>query len=80
LRFESGRHLVKPETIREMYAKTLPLLQSNLGQIDLLYFVDAGSRQAIPIATYDRLKNKLKIEELNCLWFNEKVRLFITNR
>ncbi len=73
LRFESGRHLVKPETIRERYATTLPLLQSNLEQIDSIYFIDADEEQVRPIAIFDRLKDKLEITEHKCTWFNEKV-------
>jgi predicted ABC-type ATPase len=80
LRFESGRHLVKPETIREMYVNTIPLLQANLGQIDSLSFVDGGSGQARPIATYDCLKNKLALLDSECAWFNEKVYPIINGR
>ena len=80
LRFESGRHLVRPETIREMYANTIPLLQANLAQIDSLSFVDSGGGQARPIATYDRLKNKLELIESKCAWFHEKVYPIINTR
>jgi predicted ABC-type ATPase len=53
LRFEGGRHLVKPETIREMYANTLPLLQANWAQMNSIYFVDVDNTKVNTIATYD---------------------------
>lgn len=78
LRFESGRHFVKPETIREMYANTLPLLQSNLEQIDSVYFINADQQRARVVASYDRLNKNLKLIDSQCTWFNEKVRQFFT--
>jgi predicted ABC-type ATPase len=76
-RFESGRHLVTPETIREMYSNTLPLLHSNLKHIDSINFIDAGGAEPMPIAVYDHLKNELQIKEKECAWFNENVCPFI---
>ena len=77
-RFESGRHLVKPDTIREMYDNTLPLLQQYFGQIASVYFVNVTQFEISLAAFYDRLENKLKIVDAQCTWFNEKVHPFIS--
>ena len=78
LRFEAGRHLVKPEIIREMYANTLPLLQSNLEQIDSIRFINADKERATVVASYDCLNKNLKLINSHCSWFYEKVHPFIT--
>jgi predicted ABC-type ATPase len=76
-RFESGRHLVKPDTIREMYENTLPLFQKHFEQLESAYFVNATKLEVGPVASYDRLSNKLELINPQCTWFNEQVHPFI---
>jgi predicted ABC-type ATPase len=77
-RFEGGRHLVKPETIREMYDNTLPLLKQHLEQIASVYFVNVTKFEVSLVAFYDCVDDKLQMVEQDCAWFNEKVRQFFT--
>lgn len=77
LRHESGRHLVKPETIRTMYANTLPLLKANFGAIDLLTLVNVEADAISAIAVYDKKANKLVIREHPAKWFNNDLYPFI---
>jgi predicted ABC-type ATPase len=54
-RYESGRHLVEPETIDEMYANTLPLLKANFEAVDHLILLDANRHDELnPVAEYDK--------------------------
>jgi|SRR6185503_6052618 len=78
-RFESGRHFVKPETIREMYENTLPLFQQHFDQMGSAYFVNVTKLEFGPVASYDRISDKLQLINSKCAWFNEKVYPFISS-
>ncbi len=80
LRFETGRHYVKPDTIREMHSNTIPLLEAHFDQIDSIQFINANSEGLGLVSVYDRQKNSLKLLEPKCPWFYDEVYPFITAR
>jgi len=66
LRFESGRHLVKPDTIREMFTNTLPLLKKNFDSIDHLMLVNTDNNYVYTVAEYRKADKALNIIDNNC--------------
>ncbi|MDB5090956.1 MAG: putative ABC-type ATPase [Mucilaginibacter sp.] len=80
-RHESGRHLVKPEIIREMYANTLPLLKDNFDAIDGLILLDANDDMGLTlIANYEKEAGQLSVHNDGANWFNNDLKPFIESR
>jgi predicted ABC-type ATPase len=77
LRFENGRHLVKPDTVREMFANTLPLLKKNFDSIDHLVLINADNNYIHTVAEYQKDDKSLNIVDNNCKWFKEDLAPFI---
>ena len=76
--YESGLHLVTPETITEMYNNTIPLLKANFDSIDNLKLIDATRQNDfLTIATYDKANKKLDLRDQNPDWFKNDLRPFI---
>lgn len=80
LRFENGRHLVKPDTVREMFANTLPLLKENFDSTDYLTFVNVDNNYIHAVAQYQKSNKSLNIMENNCTWFRDDLAPFIYNK
>lgn len=64
IRHENGLHLVEPETVREMYRNTIPLLKKNMGLVSALSCVDVkragpGKRACLE---FDSLKGILRVK------------------
>jgi len=80
-RFKSGRHLVEPKTIQEMYLNTLPLLKDNFEAIDYLMLLDVNRFKKItPVATYIKEQKSFDISDNTPEWFRNDLQLFIQNR
>jgi len=80
-RYESGRHLVKPEVIREMYANTIPLLKSNFYMIDELVLLDSNNHgELILVANYEKETNQLIIHDDSPDWFSKDLKPFLKGR
>ncbi|HWZ05084.1 MAG TPA: hypothetical protein VNX40_15815 [Mucilaginibacter sp.] len=78
IRHESGLHLVKPETITEMYNNTLPLLKANFDSIDNLSLIDASRKNDFfTVAEYSKAAKKLELRGQNPDWFKNDLRSFI---
>jgi len=78
IRFESGLHLVKPETITEMYNNTIPLLKANFDAIDNLSLIDATEENDfLTVAEYSKAAKKLELRGQNPDWFKNDLKLFI---
>ena len=77
IRFESGRHLVKPETIREMYQNTIPLLKANFQFIDHLLLIDIDHNTVNRIAEFSKEKQLLTIYSDKSDWFRSELKPFI---
>jgi predicted ABC-type ATPase len=80
LRFENGRHLVKPDTIKEMFANTLPLLKKNFDSIDHLMLINADNNYLYTVAEYQKADMSFNIVDNNCKWFKEDLAVFIYSR
>lgn len=77
-RYESGRHLVEPETIDKMYNNTLPLLKTNFDAVDHLILLNAKRPdELIPVAEYDKEAASFDILDDSPLWFKDNPMLFI---
>ena len=77
-RYESGRHLVEPGTIEEMYANTLPLLKDNLDAVDYLMLVDVNRLNELnPIGEYFKDENRLSILDNRPIWSKDNLLPFI---
>ncbi|GAA0882171.1 hypothetical protein GCM10009120_07680 [Sphingobacterium siyangense subsp. cladoniae] len=63
IRHENGLHLVLPETIREMYQNTIPLLIENIEIFSSITGIDVVRDTIViePFLKFDRLKQELKI-------------------
>jgi predicted ABC-type ATPase len=80
IRYESGLHLVKPETITEMYNNTIPLLKDNFDSIDNLSLVDANEENDFfTVATYNKASKKLELRNQSPNWFKNDLQPFIEN-
>jgi len=77
IRYESGRHLVKPETVKEMYKNTIPLLKSNFTEIDNLAIINVKAHDLSVVAQYSKAKKALKLLDDQCSWFNEELLPFV---
>jgi predicted ABC-type ATPase len=78
IRHESGLHLVKPETITEMYNNTLPLLKANFNSVDNLSLIDANeNNDFFTIANYNKIDRRLESRDHNCDWFANDLKPFI---
>lgn len=70
LRFKNGRHLVKPETIEQMYSNTLPLLKSNFDLIDHLVLVDTNPANEFNlVAMYNKEQKTFVVYDHSPAWF-----------
>ena len=80
-RYESGRHLVEPHIIEEMYTNTLPLLKANFQAIDNLMLLNASRYDELtPIAAYRRSENELEILDDSPKWFINDLYPFFHNQ
>jgi predicted ABC-type ATPase len=78
IRHESGLHLVKPETIEEMYNNTIPLLKANFIAIDKLTLVDATTQNDFfTVAEYSKETKQLELRDQSPNWFKNDLRAFI---
>jgi predicted ABC-type ATPase len=77
LRHDAGRHLVKPETVVEMYRNTIPLLKENFEYIDSLTLIDISFDSVAIIAKYDKAEKLLYLFDDKCQWFNNELYPFI---
>jgi len=78
IRYESGLHLVMPETVAEMYDNTIPLLKANFDSIDNLNLIDATRRNDfLTVATYNKALKKLQQSNQNPDWFKNDLKPFI---
>lgn len=77
-RYKSGRHLVLPDTIREMYANTLPLLKANFASVDHLRLIDVSKSNGVSaVAEYSKEAKELKIRNQRPNWFQNELKPFI---
>ncbi|WP_377023095.1 hypothetical protein [Mucilaginibacter angelicae] len=80
-RHERGRHLVKPEIIREMYANTIPLLKDNFAYLDELILLDSNNETGLElVAYYDKSYNQFAVHRESATWFVNDLKPFIQNR
>ncbi|WPU97776.1 hypothetical protein SNE26_17250 [Mucilaginibacter sp. cycad4] len=80
-RHERGRHLVKPEIIKEMYANTIPLLKDNFDYLDELILLDSNNETRLElVAYYDKSYNQLTVHKESAMWFANNLKPFIQNR
>jgi predicted ABC-type ATPase len=78
IRHDSGRHLVTPEIIIEMYNNTIPLLKANFGSIDNLRLIDATRQNDfLTVAEYNKEAKTLELRGQNPDWFKNDLRPFI---
>ena len=77
-RYESGRHLVEPHIIEEMYTNTLPLLKDNFQAIDHLILLNASRYDELnPVAAYSKIHNNIEILDDSPYWFSDDLYPFI---
>ena len=80
-RYESGRHLVKPDVIREMYANTIPLLKTNFDMIDELVLLDSNNHgELILVANYEKEANQFIIHDDSSDWFGKELKPFLKSK
>ncbi len=71
-RFISGRHLVSPEVVIEMYNNTFPLLAANFKLSDMLTLVDVSASGVPKICgEWDSYSGKLRLAETLPKWVNQ---------
>jgi predicted ABC-type ATPase len=77
-RYESGRHLVEPETIEKMCNNTLPLLKANFEAVDHLILLNANRNDELnAVAEYDKEAGTLNILDDSAVWFKDDLMGFI---
>ncbi|MFI5136348.1 MAG: hypothetical protein ACHQIM_00885 [Sphingobacteriales bacterium] len=80
IRHQNGLHLVKPETITEMYNNTLPLLKDNFESIDKLSLVNTNPQNDFfTVAEYIKASKKLELRNQSPKWFKNDLLPFIEN-
>ncbi|HEY8781043.1 MAG TPA: hypothetical protein VIM16_05480 [Mucilaginibacter sp.] len=77
IRYDSGLHLVLPETITEMYNNTIPLLKNNFEAIDNLILIDASPQNDFfTVAEYKKESKQLELRNQSPSWFKNDLRPF----
>lgn len=74
IRHENGMHLVTPETVREMYYNTIPLLKKNIGLVSTLTCINVNrtGMHMEPCLQFDSL-NILSIKEPLGKWIDDEL-------
>jgi len=73
LRHRHGLHLVPPETIREMYDQTFPLLERHFSLIDQITFVHVSDAEnPVVCAQFDNKAKELTTTNTYPAWFEHQ--------
>lgn len=82
IRFESGRHLVKPDIVEQMYNNTIPLLKTNFDLFDRLLIVNTNDENQFDlIAVYDKSTQSIATQPgPHPNWFEKDVHPFINQQ
>lgn len=73
IRHEEGLHLVPPETVKEMYDNTIPLLKQNLSVIAGLRAVNVKGNNIFPKAVIDYTNANLNILDELPKWLDKEL-------
>lgn len=77
-RYQSGLHLVKPDTIQEMYQNTIPLLMANFPLVSTLVAVNVTPEDLPKICLeYSKSENTLILEDQQPKWIEDNLLNFL---
>jgi len=78
IRHQSGLHLVDPDTIREMYQSTVPLLIENFSLVTTLYALNVTAHELPKICIeFSKSANELILADEQPNWISRELKSFL---